>query len=81
MDSTELKAGRDQATPAANPAGYHLTETVDNQLLNPIHQMQENQGINWIVIGQDIVYDYTNSYFEQIRTKDGILLKHIEIFK
>lgn len=77
---TELMRARRQATPTTNPAGYEPKTEYSNQLNNPIHQMQENYGINWIVIGQDLVYDYTNSYFEQIRTKEGILLKHIELF-
>jgi hypothetical protein len=80
MAETELVRGRRQATPATNPAGYYLTESSRNQVLNPIHQLQENLGINWIVIDQDLVYDSTNSYFEQIRTKDGILLRFVDIF-
>jgi hypothetical protein len=80
MAETESVRGRRQATPTANPAGYYLTELSSNQLNNPIHQMQENYGVNWIVIDQDLVYDSTNSYFEQIRTKDGILLRLVDIF-
>jgi hypothetical protein len=78
---TELARDRYQANPATNSAGdYHLTETVPKQLNNPIHQLQENYGINWIVINPNLAQNFTNSYFEQIITKDGILLRPIEIF-
>lgn len=46
-----------------------------------VHQLQENCNINWIIISSDLVSDATNSYFEQIRTPEGILLRRVDIFK
>ncbi len=47
----------------------------------PKHQLQENEGINGIVIDEDIVHDATNSYFEQIPQPNGdIYLRLVDIF-
>jgi hypothetical protein len=47
----------------------------------PIHQLQQDEGISWIVIDNNTVYDATNSYFEQIRQPNGdIYLKLVDIF-
>jgi hypothetical protein len=49
----------------------------------PIHQLQEDEGVNWIVIcsKHDRVYDQTNSYFEVIRLPNGdIHLRLVDIF-
>jgi hypothetical protein len=48
----------------------------------PIHQLQVEAGINWIVIGEcDRVYDQTNSYFKVIRQPNGdIYLKQVDIY-
>ncbi|MGH7483386.1 MAG: hypothetical protein ACRELV_14635 [Longimicrobiales bacterium] len=86
MKGTELARGHyyQEANPTTNPAGNSTTyRALDPQLFNhyPIHQLQENNGINWIVVDSDIIYNETNSYFEQIRVKDGILLKLVDIYK
>lgn len=47
----------------------------------PIHQLQKDNGVTWIVIENDIVHDATNSYFEQIRQPNGdIHLRLVHIF-
>jgi len=47
----------------------------------PIHQIQEDEGINWIVIDNNVVYNATNSYYEQIRLPNGdIHLRLVDIF-
>ena len=48
----------------------------------PIHQLHENEGVNWIVIGEnDRVHDPTDSYFKIIRQPNGdIYLKLVDIF-
>jgi hypothetical protein len=65
-----------------NTALYKLAN--QNQVQNdyPIHQLQEDEGVNWIVICEhDKVYDQTNSYFKIIRQPNGdIYLKQIDIF-
>jgi hypothetical protein len=58
-----------------------LTNKNNLQKHNPIHQLQENQGVNWIVIENGIVHDATNSYFEQIRQSNGdIYLRLVDIY-
>jgi hypothetical protein len=47
----------------------------------PIHQLQENEGVNWIVIDNDIMHDATNSYFQQIKQPNGdIHLRLVNIY-
>lgn len=47
----------------------------------PTHQLQEDQGIHWIVIDNDVVYNAINSYFEQIRQPNGdIHLRLVNIY-
>lgn len=60
---------------------YKFRNRVGPQDSYPIHQLQEDNGVTWIVIENDIVHDATNSYFEQIRQPDGsILLRFVDIF-
>jgi hypothetical protein len=88
MVEAELVRGRLQANPATNPAGCCTNSTLDNRPYKdtiaeyPIHQLQENQGVNWIVIDNDIVHGATNSYYQQTRLPNGdIYLKQIDIFR
>lgn len=62
---------------------YKRSMAVDAQSDDfPIHQIQEDEGINWIVIENNIVYNATNSYYEQIRQPNGdIYLRLVDIFK
>ena len=50
---------------------------------SPIHQMQEDGKVNWIVLGEnDRIHDLTNSYFKVITQPNGdIYLKLIDIFR
>lgn len=47
----------------------------------PIHQLQEDNGVPWIVIDNDIVHDATNSYFEQIRQPNGDIVLRKRTFQ
>lgn len=66
---------------SSNDAQTFSGSTSAKQNDYPIHQLQENEGVNWIVIDGNIVHDTTNSYFEQIKQPNGdIYLKKIDIF-
>ena len=64
-----------------NTALYKFRNQNDAQIDNPIHQLQEDGGKHWIVLG-DTINDPINSYFKIIRQPNGdIYLKLLDIFK
>jgi hypothetical protein len=89
MGEAELVRGRDQANPAANLTGCCTNSTLLNRLYKdtstteyPIHQLQQDEGVNWIVLGEnDRIHDPTNSYFKVIRQPNGdIYLRLVDIW-
>jgi hypothetical protein len=59
-----------------------LTNNNSFQNNHPIHQIQQDFGVYWIVIENDIVHDATNSYYQQIREPNGdIHLRLVKTFK
>ena len=51
-----------------------------NQKTKYIHQIQSYEDVNFIVIEQDLIANYSDSYFEEIPQSDGsILLRLVKI--
>jgi hypothetical protein len=65
-----------------NTALYNFGNQNDAQNDSLIHQLQEDEGVNWIVLGEnDRVHDQTISYFKIIRQPNGdIYLRLVDIF-
>ena len=65
-----------------NTALYNFGNQNDVQNDSLIHQLQEDEGVNWIVLGEnDRVHDPTNSYFKIIKQPNGdIYLRLVDIF-
>jgi hypothetical protein len=88
MAETRLSVGTRPSNTHANPVGARPVAEIHDRVYNhsesdyPIHQLQEDSGLNWIVIGEiDKVYTSTNSYFKVIRQPNGdIYLRLVDIF-
>jgi hypothetical protein len=89
VKETRLSVGARPSYTHPNPVGAKPIAEIDDRVYNhsgyeyPIHQLQEDEHITWIVIGEnDRVCDQTNSYFKIIRQPNGdIYLKLIDIFQ
>ncbi len=85
MVETRLSVGAPPSNTHPNPVGAKPIAELNDRLYNhsdyPIHQIQQDYGVNWIVIDDGIVHYETNVYYTQIRQPNGdIYLKQIDLF-